>query len=116
MTELTRVTNENRVLRLELQVLRAEIESSRVRDTIRFGLSQRTLLVTEAELTAYIPYSRRQIIKLRTSGKIPFIRDPLRKNAVLYNLRDIEATLLSGRVALGPLVEEVDWTTIKVAA
>lgn len=81
----------------------------------RLALSDRTLLVAEDELPNFVPYSVAEIRKMRKTGILPYLNDPLgRKRRVLYNLRDIEATLLSGRPTTGPLVKQVDWDKIAV--
>ncbi len=110
------ILEENRQLRIELDALRADKFARREREIARLALSDRTLLVTEAELPNYIPYSRAQIKRMRTEGKLRFIPDLLgRKSKFLYNLRDVEATLLAGQPTIGPLVREVDWSKIEVA-
>ncbi len=101
-----------RQLQAALQAERLAGESS----ALRRPLSDRTLLVTEEELPKYIPYTRTQIAKMRTTSKLRFIPDPLgRKSKFLYNLRDVEATLLAGAPQAGPLVRQVDWDKVRIA-
>ena len=108
---------ENRQLRIELDAERAEKFALRERQIARLALSDRTLLVTEADLPEFITFSPAQIKRLRTQGKLRFIPDPLgRKTKFLYNLRDVEATLLAGSPKSGPLVREIDWDKIQVSA
>ncbi len=117
VTDPAMLLEENRQLQIELEALRAEKYARREREIARLALSDRTLLVTEHELPHYVPFTVRQIKRMRTDGRLPFIRDPMgRKSKFLYNLRDVEATLLAGEPKKGPLVRTVDWDKIRVSA
>jgi hypothetical protein len=114
--DCTALLEENRALRLELDALRAEKFALREREIARLALSDRTFLVTEAELPHYIPYTRVQIKRMRTEGKLRYIPDPLgRKSKFLYNLRDVEATMLAGRPTDGWVAPIIDWDNVRAA-
>ena len=103
----------------EMRQLQAALQAerpAREAGALRQPLSDRTFLVTEEELPRYLPFTRAQIARMRTTGKLRFIPDPLgRKGKYLYNLRDVEATLLAGAPRAGPLVREVDWEKVRIA-
>lgn len=110
------VLEEFRLLREDIASLRANKYAERGQAIARRALSDRTLLVTESELPEYVPYTQSQIKRLRERGTLRYIPDLLgRKNRYMYNLRDVEATCLAGRPMVGPLVRELDWSSIRVA-
>lgn len=114
---LQRAVLRTETLRMKMDALCAARFAVREPQIARLALSDRTLLVTEDELPKYVPFTKRQIKRMREAGKLRFIPDPMgRKTKFLYNLRDVEATLLSGAPKDGPLVRAIDWDKIRVSA
>jgi hypothetical protein len=112
---VAQLLEESRLLRTELEALRAEKFALRERQIARLALSDRTIVVSEHELPAFVPYTLRQIQTMRMKGKLVAKPCPRSKNRFIYNLRDVEATLMAGKPAEGPLVKNIDWDSIKIA-
>lgn len=107
MTELEQtLLTENRQLRVELDALR----------TGRRPIDATTLIVSECELPGYIPYAKRDIVKLRRDGRLRATPD-LRKGGKrwLYNLHEVKATLLAGKPAAAKGLIQFDMARLRSA-
>ncbi len=115
MADTIALLEENRLLRVELDSLRAEFYARRG-ETIRKAIDANTIFVPEAELSDYIPYSRKEIVKLRRDGKLRAIKD-LRDGGSrwIYNLQDVKATLLRGRPSEAKRLIDFDMDRIRAA-
>lgn len=116
MFDALQLLEENRLLRVELESLRAEKFAQRS-ERIRKSIDEKTLFVTEAELPDYVPYSRKDIRRLRRDGKIRGIKD-LREGGKrwIYNLQDVKATVLAGRPSGAKKLLDFDMDQIRAAA
>jgi hypothetical protein len=95
--------------------LRLEVRNCTTSGSGRLALAERTLLVSAEELPHYIPYTVDQIRRLRADGKLPWMPDLLgKKRKILYNLRDVEATVLTGKPSPGPLVRNTNRDRIQL--
>lgn len=107
MTELEQtLLTENRQLRLQLDALRAG----------RRNIDATTLVVDEAELPLYLPYTKREIQKLRQSGDLRAYAD-VRKGGKrwLYNLHEVKATILAGKPSSAKQLMLVDLARLRAA-
>ncbi len=95
---------QNRQLKAELDLLRA--------NQVRKGVAPLILWVNEQELAQYIPYSVRDIKKMRKEGKIRAYPDISGGKRVIYNLMEVSNKIQG---STGKPLRQFDPDAIKIS-